>query len=141
MITRDPINTSEFLSQPPDATCGASASFVGVVRNHHDGKAVTKLFYDCFEPLAEKQIQAITKEARDQFGVTSIEVLHRIGELQVGDAAVAILVHSTHRDEAFAACRFVIEEIKHKVPIWKHEFYGDGTEAWVRCNHASETLQ
>jgi molybdopterin synthase catalytic subunit len=132
-LTKEPIFTDQFLSAQPDPSCGAAASFVGIVRNHHLGRSVVKLFYECYEPLAEKQVGLIVDRAMKQWPVREIRVLHRIGWLQVGDVAVAIAVHTSHREEAFSACRYVIEEIKKSVPIWKREVFGDGTEQWVTC--------
>jgi molybdopterin synthase catalytic subunit len=136
MITHELIDTAQFLSRQPDPSCGASASFVGIVRNEHDGKAVERLFYECYEPMAEKQIEGIAARAKTKWSVRDIQVIHRVGWLDVGEVAIAILVHSGHRDEAFSACREVIDEIKRTVPIWKREVYRDGTEQWVSCEHA-----
>jgi molybdopterin synthase catalytic subunit len=137
-LTKEPIVVSEFLGRDVPSSCGGVASFLGIVRDHHHGKGVKELFYDCYEPMAEKQIDRICQEACEMFGVKQVRVLHRIGRLQVGDVAVAIEAHSAHRDEAFKACRFVIDTIKQRVPIWKHEFYEDSTSKWVLCSHNKE---
>ena len=134
-ITDDPINLSEFFSKEVDPTCGATASFVGVVRDHDHGKPVQKLYYECYVSMADKQIRAILENAKRCWPVRNVQVLHRIGWLNVGEAAVVISVSSAHRDEAFAACRYMIEEIKGKVPIWKKEVFKDGTSEWVLCAH------
>ena len=135
-ITFEPIDLAAFLSQKPPVSSGATAIFVGTVRNFHEGRSVIKLRYECYEAMAVKQLQMICTRARADFGVSEIKVIHRCGELAVGEAAVAILVHAKHRDEAFRASRFVIERIKDSVPIWKHEFYEDGSHQWVYCIHA-----
>jgi molybdopterin synthase catalytic subunit len=109
---------------------GGVVTFVGTVRNHHQGRQVTGLSYSAYEPMAESVCEAITAEAERRWPVR-IAVVHRLGDLEIGDTAVAIAAGSAHRDEAFAACRYVIEEIKRRVPIWKRERFADGTEEWV----------
>lgn len=130
-ITGKPIHLEDFLAQRPSPSCGAVASFVGVVRGHHEGRQVKKIYYDCYWPMASRQIRGIIDNARNEFGVEEIRVLHRVGWLEVGEAAVAIVVSGVHREEAFSACRQVIEQIKARVPIWKKEVYTDGTDEWV----------
>jgi molybdopterin synthase catalytic subunit len=109
---------------------GGVVTFVGTVRNHHQSRQVTGLSYSAYEPMAESVCQAITAEAELRWPVR-IAVVHRLGDLEIGDTAVAIAAGSAHRDEAFAACRYVIEEVKRRVPIWKRERFADGTEEWV----------
>ena len=138
MITYQPIKLGEFLSEPCDPTCGGVATFQGVVRNHHEGRNVLRMEYEGYESMAEKQIQKISEEAKEKLGVHSVRVSHRLGKMEVGDIAVAIEVTSAHRAEAFEACRYVIDEIKVRVPIWKHEFYSDGSDAWVLCHHSGK---
>ena len=139
-ITKRPIDLAEFLAQKPGQTCGAVASFVGAVRNHDHGKPVSRLYYECYPSMAEKQIQSIVDEAKGRWAVEEVRVTHRIGWLEVGEAAVAIAVSSAHREEAFAACRHVIERIKTNVPIWKKELFEDGTSDWVLCGHRHEEV-
>ena len=130
-ITDQPIHLENFFSITPDWSCGALASFVGIVRNHDHGRPVRKLFYDSYASMADSMIGRLAREAGNRWNIHEIRVLHRIGEIRVGEAAVAIAVSSSHREEAFTACRFMIEEIKNRVPIWKKEFYEDGVSAWV----------
>jgi molybdopterin synthase catalytic subunit len=134
-ITERPIHLEDFFSCVPDRSCGAMASFVGIVRNHDHGRPVRKLYYDCYLSMADRMIGRLIQEALGRWDVHEMRVLHRIGELAVGEAAVAIAVSSAHRDEAFSACRFAIEEIKKKVPIWKKEIFEDGSREWVVCAH------
>ena len=134
-IMEDPINLSEFFSKKTEPTCGAVASFVGVVRNHDHGKPVQKLYYECYTSMADKQIEGIIENTKKRWPIEDVQVLHRIGWLNVGEAAVVISVSSAHRDEAFAACRYIIDEIKTLVPIWKKEVFEDGTSEWVLCTH------
>jgi molybdopterin synthase catalytic subunit len=109
---------------------GGIACFVGTVRDHHSGRSVVRLDYSAYEPMAEAECARIVAEAEARWPC-AIALEHRTGTLQVGDAAVAIAAASAHRDEAFAACRYVIEELKRRVPIWKREHFADGTVEWV----------
>lgn len=114
-----------------DPHCGAVVGFDGVVRDHHGGRAVSALRYEAYADLAEREGQAIVDEALARFDVRGIVVEHRVGLLAIGDVAVYVGVSAAHRDAAFAACRHVIDEIKARVPIWKHEHYADGAAAWI----------
>jgi molybdopterin synthase catalytic subunit len=109
---------------------GAYVLFEGVVRNHHEGKAVESIFYDAYRPMAEKEIERIVDDVQRLNPDAAIAVLHRLGHLIVGDASIAIVASSPHRAEAFAACRLIIDRIKETVPIWKKERGPDGEE-WV----------
>ena len=138
-ITRAVINPAAFLSSKPAEDCGASAYFLGWVRNHHEGRSVIRLNYECYEALADKEIDRIARDLKEKYHCRAIQVLHRVGMIEVGEIAVAIHASSPHRDEAFRACREVIERIKQTVPIWKQEFYEDGTSNWVLCGHSQES--
>jgi len=109
---------------------GAYLLFEGAVRNHHEGKAVESIFYDAYRPMAEKEIAKIVGEISDLFADVALGVVHRLGQLIVGDVSIAIVAASPHRAEAFAACRMAIDRIKETVPIWKKERGPDGEE-WV----------
>ena len=109
---------------------GGIASFVGLVRDHQCGRTVTALSYSAYEPMAELMCAEIVAEAERKWPVR-VAVRHRLGDLGIGEAAVAVAAGGGHRDEAFAACRYVIEELKRRVPIWKRETYADGTVEWV----------
>jgi molybdopterin synthase catalytic subunit len=129
-LTRDPIDLAPLTEAVVSPERGAIASFFGVVRNHHGNRAVERLHYSAFEPMAEAECARIVAEAESRWQV-AVALRHRTGRLEIGETAVAIVAASAHRDEAFAACRWVIEEVKRRVPIWKQEFYADGTVAWV----------
>jgi molybdopterin synthase catalytic subunit len=129
-LTRKPIELAQLLQQVSAAEFGASTTFVGVVRNHHDGRAVLRLEYSAYEPMAEAECVRIVSETEQRWPVR-VSLEHRIGELAIGDVAVAIAVGSGHRAAAFEACRHVIESVKARVPIWKKEFYADGSVDWV----------
>lgn len=137
-MTHQPIKWLDFTNQNCDASCGGIVTFSGVVRNHHEGRAVLRMEYEGYESMADKQIDLIAGEAKEKFGVKTVRVIHRLGKLEIGDIAVAIEVTSAHRAEAFDACRYVIDEIKIRVPIWKHEFYADGANEWVLCHHGKK---
>lgn len=134
-LTLSPIQIPSFLDFPVFPTSGACATFFGIVRNHDHGRKVSRLFYEAYETLAENELGRIAQGAKEKFSVAEVRLRHRHGFLEIGEVAVAIAVQSVHRGEAFAACRFVIDSIKDRVPIWKKEFYADGTVLWVRCSH------
>jgi len=129
-LTRSPIQVEELVKLVTAPDRGGVSTFLGLVRNHHQGRAVTGLSYSAYEPMAETSCREIVAEAESRWPVR-VALQHRLGDLAIGDVAVAIAVAGNHRDEAFAACRHVIEELKRRVPIWKREAYADGTEAWV----------
>jgi len=120
-----------------DAAAGGYASFEGWVRNHNEGHAVTHLEYEAFEVLANKEGERIVREAIAKFGVIKAACVHRVGDLAIGDLAVWVGVSSRHRAEAFAACRYIIDEVKHRVPIWKKEHYANGDSGWVNCERCA----
>jgi len=130
LITPDPIDVTELMSRVRRSTSGALASFVGVVRDHHEGRSVHHLEYQAYPPMAEREMARIAGDARERWALDGVAVIHRTGRLEVGEASVAIVVAAPHRKEAFEACSFIIEELKRSVPIWKKEF-GETGEAWV----------
>lgn len=129
-LTDTPIDAHALVASVMRRSDGAYVLFEGVVRDHHEGRAVESIFYDAYRPMAEKEIAAIVREVAVQFPDVVLAVVHRLGLLVVGDASIAIVAASPHRAEAFAACRLVIDRIKETVPIWKKERGPDGEE-WV----------
>ncbi len=129
-LTDDPIDPQSLVARVMRPSDGAYVLFEGVVRNHHEGHAVESIFYDAYRPMAEKEMDVIVREVGQQFPDTAIAVVHRLGELKVGDSSIAIVCASPHRAEAFTACRLIIDRIKETVPIWKKE-RGPGGEEWV----------
>jgi molybdopterin synthase catalytic subunit len=129
-LTHAPLDLGRLVARVSAPARGGVACFLGVVRDHHGGRAVESLDYSAYEPMAETECARILAEARARWQA-EVALEHRLGHLEVGDAAVAIAAAAAHRDAAFAACRYVIEEVKRRVPIWKRERYTDGTEAWV----------
>jgi molybdopterin synthase catalytic subunit len=129
-LTESPLDLNALVAEVSADDRGGVASFVGMVRDHHDGRAVQGLEYSAYAPMAEAECGRIVEEAERRWPVR-IALRHRVGSLDIGDIAVAIAVAGAHRDEAFAACRHVIEEVKRRVPIWKRERYADGSVEWV----------
>ena len=111
---------------------GARSVFEGTVRDTNDGHDVTKLEYECYEPLAMKEGNKILGEAIEKFGLIDAFCIHRIGTLEVGETAVIVVATSGHRNEAFKGCRYIIDEVKYRVPIWKKEHYQDGETEWLK---------
>ena len=130
-IPLEEINLKANISSPK---AGAFICFEGIVRNHNHGKKVRALEYEAHQKLCEKEAQKILKEASKRFDVISIKCFHRIGKLKVGDMAVWVAVTAPHRDAAFKACRYLIDEIKSRLPIWKKEYYANGDSGWVNCD-------
>lgn len=110
---------------------GAAILFLGTVRESNEGRGVTGIEYSAYRPMAERELASIVAEASVEFGTTDIVVEHRVGTLAVGDVSVAIAVAHPHRAAAYDASRYVIEQIKRRVPVWKREHYADGTREWV----------
>ena len=132
-----PLDTAALARGMRDDACGGYAEVEGWVRNHNEGHAVTRLEYEAFAELAEKEGARIVAAAIEKFGVTRAACVHRIGSLGIGDVAVWVGVSAAHRDEAFRACRFIIDEVKHRVPIWKKEHYVTGDSGWVNCERCA----
>jgi len=109
---------------------GAIASFIGIVRDHNQGRRVSFLEYEAYEPLAVRALTRILDEAREAWPSTRLGVHHRIGRIDLSDASVIIAAASPHRGDAFAACRYAIERVKQIVPIWKHEHF-EGGDVWL----------
>lgn len=121
--------------------CGGIGVFIGTVRNHHEGKAVKALKYTAYTPVAEKMIRQIEQEIQLKYGVSYVRVIHRIGTLEIGEKAIIAIAYAAHRREAFAACEEAVERVKHEVPVWKEEFYIDGSSQYVEgcCIRKDET--
>jgi molybdopterin synthase catalytic subunit len=132
-IVQDPIDVDTWAGRVADAAAGALVVFEGRVRNHAGGRGVRALSYEAYEALAVKEGERVLAEARERYGILGAACVHRVGELAIGDCAVWVGVTSAHRAEAFAACRFIIDEIKHRLPIWKKEHYAAGDSGWVNC--------
>ncbi|MDR6923647.1 MULTISPECIES: molybdenum cofactor biosynthesis protein MoaE [Chryseobacterium] len=132
-ITENQLDISKCLAIAQDLTSGGIATFIGTVRNITKNKPVIRLEYECYQPMAIKEMRKIAENAVSLFSVQNIVIHHRIGILFPGDAAVIIVVNDGHRDAVFDACRYVIDTIKQTVPIWKKEVFEDGEE-WVSAH-------
>jgi molybdopterin synthase catalytic subunit len=132
-ITREPIDPDALKAQLPNASAGACVSFEGWVRDHNEGEAVEALEYEAHEPIAAAEGSKILDEAAERFDVIAARCEHRVGKLEIGACAVWVGVVAAHRGAAFDACRYIIDEVKHRVPIWKKEYYRSGVTGWVNC--------
>lgn len=130
-ITSDAIDPAAVLGLVGAREDGAALLFLGVVRDHNDGRAVIGIRYEAYVEMAERVLAEIAAEAAERLATDRLAVVHRIGELAVGEASVAIAVSSPHRAEAFDACRHVIEEIKARLPVWKEERYAGEPSRWL----------
>jgi molybdopterin synthase catalytic subunit len=130
MITSKPLKPQALLAKVNSGSHGAVDLFIGVVRDHHKGRGVRAVTYEAHAPLAAKVLTRIRAEAESRFAA-KVAATHRLGRLRVGQASVVVAASSAHRAEAFAACRYVIEQIKARLPVWKKEHYADGTSAWL----------
>lgn len=129
-ITEQSIDMQELADFVADPTAGAMATFVGMTRNTNDGRNVTRLEYECYPGMAEKEMQKIAEAVLTRWPVIKVAMLHRIGRVDIGEASVAIAVSSGHRHAAFEACHYAINQLKETVPIWKKELY-EGGELWI----------
>jgi molybdopterin synthase catalytic subunit len=130
-VTREPIEAAALIAAVASPEDGAVLLFWGIVRNRNEGRAVSHLEYDAYAEMAEAKLAEIVREAQEWWPVGCIAVVHRIGLLQIGEASVGIAVASPHRAEAYEASRYVIEELKRRVPIWKKEGYLEGESEWL----------
>jgi molybdopterin synthase catalytic subunit len=137
-ITERPIDAAALLAGSTTHADGAAVLFVGVVRDRNEGREVGHLEYSSFAAMAEKVMEEIAGEAAARWQTGRIAVVHRIGRLELGEASVAIAVASPHRDAAYQASRYIIEELKRRVPIWKKEGYLEGESAWLPGHSPAE---
>ena len=132
-----PLDLPDLRATLEDPACGGHACFEGWVRDHNEGRRVVRLEYEAFEPLAIKEGERIVAQAIARFGVEHAVCVHRLGALGIGETAVWVGASARHRHEAFLACRYIIDEIKHRVPIWKKEHYENGDSGWVNCERCA----
>ncbi|GAB3732601.1 molybdenum cofactor biosynthesis protein MoaE [Luteimonas pelagia] len=130
-LSPTPFDTASLRAAMLDARVGAYASFEGWVRDHNDGRPVSGLAYDAYGAMARAEGGRIIDEAMARFEVIDVRCVHRVGELGIGGLAVWVGATAAHRDAAFAACRYVIDEVKSRVPIWKRERYAAGDDRWL----------
>jgi len=130
-ISADPIDPAALARTLVHARAGACATFEGWVRDHNGGRAVQRLDYQAYAPLAQSEGERIIAEAHEKFVIVEARCVHRAGALAIGDLAVWVGVSAAHRGAAFDACRYIIDEVKLRVPIWKNEHYADGESGWL----------
>ena len=132
-----PIDTALLQRSLENPAAGGYCAFEGWVRNENEGHVVERLEYEAYEPLVIEEGAKVLAEARALFPYLEARCVHRVGLLEIGECAVWIGVAAKHRDEAFKACRYIIDEIKIRLPIWKKEHYADGDSGWVNCERCA----
>jgi molybdopterin synthase catalytic subunit len=130
-IVDRPIDVSGLIEETRSPAVGALSVFIGTVRDNSENRDVARLEYEAYRAMAETELTNIIADAANQFGITSLVAEHRVGELDIGEVSVAIVSSHAHRAAAIDCTRFVIDEIKKRVPIWKREHFVDGTREWV----------
>ena len=130
-LSENPIDAATLTRELAQAGAGACATFEGWGRDHNEGRAVLRLGYQAYAPLAKTEGERILEEARKKFAIMDVRCAHRVGTLEIGELAVWVGVSAAHRAAAFDACRYVIDEVKRRVPIWKNEHYADGESGWL----------
>ena len=138
-ITTSAIDPDHLRTELFDNGAGAYCSFEGWIRNENDGQSVLRLEYEAYAPLALTEGEKILAEAAEQFPYLHAHCVHRTGMLEIGECAVWVGVSSAHRDEAFQACRYIIDQLKVRLPIWKKEHYVDGHSGWVNCERCAKS--
>lgn len=129
-VIESPISTQELEPQVLTETCGAVVSFSGVIRDHDEGRGVARLHYES-HPLASTQIAEVAADIAARHPAVRLSVVHRVGDLEIGDVALAAVVASAHRKDSFLACCELIDDVKARVAIWKHQHFSDGSDEWV----------
>ena len=137
LLSETSIDAAALTAGMVDDGAGAVVAFEGRVRNRNDGRAVLRLDYQAYARLAEAEGTRIVGEARERFDIAAARCAHRVGSLAIGELAVWVGVSAGHRDAAFAACRYIIDEVKQRVPIWKNEHYADGESGWLHPDNTN----
>ena len=136
-MTTEPVDPSALRDGLLDKAAGAYAGFEGWIRNENEGFEVLRLEYEAYEPLAISEGERVIAEARERYPILRAMCVHRSGLLELGECAVWVGVSAPHRDEAFLACRYIIDEVKVRLPIWKKEYYANGDSGWVNCERCA----
>ncbi len=137
-IVSSPIDLGELLASVADVSCGATVLFVGSTRDQNEGRRVVELQYEAYEEMALKEMERIGSAAEAQWQIGKIALVHRLGNVPLGEASVAVAVSAPHRSDAFAAARYAIDQLKKTVPIWKKEVF-EGGEVWIGLQGTSTT--
>jgi len=130
-LTRNPIALAQLLAEASSPACGGTCVFLGTVRSGPEERGVTAIEYSAYEEMVEGELGRIVAEVGERWSGARVALRHRLGVIRTGEASVAIVAAAPHRAQAFEACRYVIEEVKRRVPVWKKELRADGTEVWV----------
>ena len=136
-ISASSIDVHDLREQLADPAAGGFCAFEGWIRNENEGRSVERLEYEVYEPLAVSEGEKVIAEARQLFPFVDASCVHRSGLLEIGECAVWVGVSAAHRDEAFQACRYIIDQIKVRLPIWKKEHYVEGDSGWVNCERCA----
>jgi molybdopterin synthase catalytic subunit len=131
-VTSEPLDATAIAALVSDSSTGAVVVFSGDVRDHDHGRAVLSLTYES-HPTAAAVMNTVVRDLAEQLDVTHIAAAHRVGDIPIGEAALVVAVGSSHRGDAFGACREIVDQIKLQLPVWKHQYFADGTDEWVNC--------
>ncbi len=131
-VTSDPIDAAELSALVSDPSTGAVVVFSGDVRDHDHGRAVLSLTYES-HPSAAEVMHSVVHDLAEKLDATHVAAAHRVGNIPIGEAALVVAVGSSHRGDAFGACREIVDQIKLRLPVWKHQHFADGTDEWVNC--------
>ena len=131
-LVRAPIDVAKLITEASRPDCGAVSLFIGNSRDHNDGRKVTRLEYEAYEPMALAALEKLERDARKQFKIATCRIVHRLGEVPLAEASVAVVVAAAHRQPAFDACQWAMNELKRAAPIWKKEFFAQGGAEWVQ---------
>ena len=130
LLTHSRIDIQKVIDSVTAPESGGIDVFIGTTRNRSDGRSVASLSYEAYEPMALRKMAALEEEAGARWPLKRVAVVHRLGDVGIGEASVVVAVSAAHRSEAFEACRFLIDRLKQEVPIWKNEHFSDGSSAW-----------
>jgi molybdopterin synthase catalytic subunit len=131
-LVRATIDVAALITEASRPDCGAVSLFIGNSRDHNEGRKVTRLEYEAYEPMALPALERLEREACARIAIASCRIVHRLGEVPIAEASVAVVVAAAHRQPAFDACQWAMNELKRSVPIWKKEFFAAGGEEWVK---------
>jgi molybdopterin synthase catalytic subunit len=131
-LVRTPIDVAKLITEASRPDCGAVSLFIGNSRDHNEGRKVTRLEYEAYEPMAVAALEKLEGDARKQFKIAACRIVHRLGPVPLAEASVAVVVAAAHRQPAFDACQWAMNELKRNVPIWKKEFFGGSDAEWVK---------
>jgi molybdopterin synthase catalytic subunit len=131
-LVRSPIDVGKLITEASRPDCGAVSLFIGNSRDHNEGRRVARLEYEAYEPMALAALETLEREAKKQFKIATCRIVHRLGAVPLAEASVAVVVAAPHRQPAFDACQWAMNELKRSAPIWKKEFFAEGEAEWVK---------